>query len=307
MATAQVRSQPADPTADVLNQSKGGFNFENCLRNARLLESLKTAGGGALPTHLPKFTKTGTTIAGVTFKGGVVLGADTRSTAGPVVANKNCVKIHYMAPNVYCCGAGTAADCDQVGDMMASQLTLLRLNTGEPTRVVCALTRLKRFLFRYQGYVGAYLVLGGVDDDGSHLHTVWAQGSTSTLPYVTMGSGSLAAMSIFEAEFKKDMTKEEAMELVQRGILSGINNDMGSGSNVDLVVITKDGVEKHRNRFKTQIPQSKSKDIKFPHGTTPVLGKPRVTVFKKVESLFDVRISEEVEEEKKDDGMDVDS
>lgn len=45
---------------------------------------------------------------------GVVLGADTRSTAGTTVADKNCEKIHYIAPNIYCCGAGTAADTENV-------------------------------------------------------------------------------------------------------------------------------------------------------------------------------------------------
>lgn len=59
-------------------------------------------------------TKTGTTICGVLFEGGVVLGADTRSTNGETVADKNCEKIHYLAPNIYCCGAGTAADTESV-------------------------------------------------------------------------------------------------------------------------------------------------------------------------------------------------
>ena len=154
----------------------------------------------------PKFTKTGTTIAGCLFKGGVVLGADTRATAGTIVAQKNCEKIHYIAPNIYCCGAGTAADTENVTEMISSQLTLMRLNTDTESRVVMALTRLKRYLFRYMGYVSAALVLGGVDHKGPHLHTIWPQGSTSTLPYVTMGSGSLAAMAVFEAQFKEDMT-----------------------------------------------------------------------------------------------------
>ncbi|KAF5176748.1 Proteasome subunit beta type-7, partial [Thalictrum thalictroides] len=50
---------------------------------------------------------------------GVILGADTRATEGPLVADKNCEKIHYMAPNIYCCGAGTAADTE------AGYLTLI--------------------------------------------------------------------------------------------------------------------------------------------------------------------------------------
>lgn len=45
---------------------------------------------------------------------GVVLGADTRSTSDTTVADKNCEKIHYIAPNIYCCGAGTAADTENV-------------------------------------------------------------------------------------------------------------------------------------------------------------------------------------------------
>ena len=45
---------------------------------------------------------------------GVILGADTRSTSDTTVADKNCEKIHYIAPNIYCCGAGTAADTENV-------------------------------------------------------------------------------------------------------------------------------------------------------------------------------------------------
>lgn len=49
---------------------------------------------------LPKVTKTGTTIVGIIFKDGVVLGADTRATSGNIVADKNCEKIHFLAKNM---------------------------------------------------------------------------------------------------------------------------------------------------------------------------------------------------------------
>lgn len=62
--------------------------------------------------------KTGTTIAGIIFKDGVVLGADTRATGGSEVADKNCEKIHYLAPNIYCCGAGTAADTEKTTELI---------------------------------------------------------------------------------------------------------------------------------------------------------------------------------------------
>lgn len=168
-----------------------------------------------------------------------------------IVADKNCEKIHFMAPNMYCAGAGTAADTEQVTRMISSQLTLLRLQTGRQSRVVSALTMLKRMLFRYQGHVGAYLVLGGVDLHGPHLHTVWAAGSTDTLPYVSMGSGSIAATAVLETRYREGMGETEAAELVRDAILAGIFNDLGSGSNVDVCIMRTDGsVENRRNWVK---------------------------------------------------------
>ncbi|KAM7468707.1 hypothetical protein LguiB_016269 [Lonicera macranthoides] len=101
--------------------------------------------------------------------------ADTCATEGPIVADKNREKIHYMAPNIYCCGAGTAArgidsfnsprSCIAMDtkfvDTISSKLKLHRNRTGWGSRVI------------------------------------YPHGSTNTLPFATMGYGSLAAVAIF--------------------------------------------------------------------------------------------------------------
>lgn len=107
---------------------------------------VKQLGGGA--NVLPTAWKTGTTIVGIVYKDGVVLGADTRATGGSEVVDKNCEKIHYLAPNIWCCGAGTAADTEKTTELIASNLELLRLSTGTQSRVVTSLTMLKRMLYR---------------------------------------------------------------------------------------------------------------------------------------------------------------
>merc|ERR1711957_890352 len=197
---------------------------------------------GSSSSYLPQATKTGTTIVGIVYKNGAVLGADTRATGGTEVVDKNCEKIHYLAPNIYCCGAGTAADTEKTTELIASQLELLRLNTGGcQSRVVTACTALKRMLYRYQGNVSAALVLGGCDVNGPHVFQIYPHGSTAKLSYTTMGSGSLAAMSVFETGYTEGMSEPEAVDLVKRAILSGVFNDLGSGSNVDLCVIRTDG------------------------------------------------------------------
>ena len=239
----------------------GGFSFENTRRNSTL------AGRGV---HMPKARKTGTTIVGVVYDGGVVLGADTRATEGDTVADKMCEKIHYIADNIWCCGAGTSADTESTTALISSQLELHRMATGKQPRVVTACTMLKRMLFRYQGNVSAALVLGGVDCAGPHLYTVYPHGSTDSLPYVTMGSGSLAAMAVFESQYKSKMTLEEAKSLVHQGIMAGINNDLGSGGSVDLMVINKEGNFPLRGYDRPNQRKSK-RDYTFPVGTTTVL------------------------------------
>lgn len=213
---------------------KGGFSFENVQRNANLER---------LGFKQPKGVKTGTTICGIIYKDGVILGADTRATEGPIVADKNCAKIHYIAPNIYCCGAGTAADTENTTNMISSDLELHRLRTGRKSRVATANRMLKQMLYRYQGYISAALVLGGVDVNGPALYSIYPHGSTDKLPFVTMGSGSLAAMGVFENGWKPDMSKEDGCKLVRDAIAAGIFNDLGSGSNVDVCVITADKVE----------------------------------------------------------------
>ena len=146
------------------------------------------------------------------------------------------------------------------------------MSTATQSRVVTAVTLLKRMLFRYQGNVSAALVLGGVDCTGGHLYHVYPHGSTSKLPYVTMGSGSLAAMAVFESDYKSGMTLEEAKALVHAGIMAGINNDLGSGGSVDLMVINKDGNTPLRGYDRPNQRKS-TRDYSFPRGTATVLEK----------------------------------
>jgi len=256
---SKERAEASDPLS-VLRKSRGGFSFVLAKRNAMLATSGVMA---------PKVKKTGTTIVGIVYKDGVVLGADTRATEGSIVCDKNCNKIHHISKYIWCCGAGTSADTENVTGLIKSQLELHRLETGVEPRVITALTRLKQRLFQHQGHISAALVLGGVDATGSHLYTVYPHGSTDRLPFATMGSGSLAAMSVFEHGYKDNLDEKEAMELVNQAIQAGIWNDLGSGGNVDLCVISKTkGVQPYRNyRMPNEKPVLNT-DVSFPRGKT---------------------------------------
>lgn len=88
-----------------------------------------------------------------------------------------------------------------------------------------------------------------------------------------MGSGSLAAMSVFETQWKPDLTQDEAVKLASDAIQAGIFNDLGSGSNVDVAVITKDKTTLKRNYIKPNEKSAKIQSYAFPKGTTAVLNE----------------------------------
>ena len=68
-----------------------------------------------------------------------------------------------------------------------------------------------------------------------------------SMPYHTTGSGSLAAMAILESFYKEDLSREEAIALCVKAIEAGIYHDLGSGSNVDVCIITRGKYEYLRN------------------------------------------------------------
>merc|ERR1719258_623381 len=116
-----VEAREPQDYLDVMQQQRGGFSFELCKRNAYLASKANIKP--------PTAMKSGTTICGVQLKDAVVLAADTRATEGPMVADQNCEKLHYIAKNIFCAGACTAADLEHTTAIMESQIELLRLAT----------------------------------------------------------------------------------------------------------------------------------------------------------------------------------
>jgi len=103
------------------------------------------------------------------------------------------------------------------------------------------------------------------------MHQVYPHGSTDSLPYATMGSGSLNAMAVFESGFREGLDRAAAIDLAARAVKAGIYNDLGSGSNVDLCVITAAGVEYLRG-FEVLAGRTyeRTHPVVYPPGTTQV-------------------------------------
>uniref|UniRef100_A0A8C7VDC9 proteasome endopeptidase complex n=1 Tax=Oncorhynchus mykiss TaxID=8022 RepID=A0A8C7VDC9_ONCMY len=192
---------------------------------------------GLPPGGLSETISTYRTIIKTCLENGVVLGADTRATSGEVVADKMCAKIHYISPNIYCCGAGTAADTEKTTDLLSSNLTIFSMNSGRNPRVVMAVNILQDMLFRYRGQIGASLILVGWDNKGPGLYYVDDNATRLSGRMFSTGCGSSYAYGVIDSGSREDMTVEEAYELGRRGITHATHRDAYSGGVVKLMTI----------------------------------------------------------------------
>lgn len=58
----------------------------------------------------------------VEFDGGVIIGADSRTTTGAYIANRVTDKLTKIHDSIYCCRSGSAADTQAIADVVSFQL-----------------------------------------------------------------------------------------------------------------------------------------------------------------------------------------
>lgn len=63
----------------------------------------------------------------VEFDGGVVIGADSRTSSGTYVSNRVTDKLTKISDKIYCCRSGSAADTQAIADIVAYSLNFNEL------------------------------------------------------------------------------------------------------------------------------------------------------------------------------------
>jgi hypothetical protein len=102
----------------------------------------------------------------------------------------------------------------------------------------------------------AVIIVGGMDSTGPGLFQLDAEGVPTRVTFGALGSGCTDALAVLEqarrdwlngAEtstvplFVENVNVKDAVATVRRAVQAGILNDLGSGSHVDLCVITAEG------------------------------------------------------------------
>jgi len=182
--------------------------------------------------------KTGTSTVGITFDGGVVVGADHRATMGNFIANKNVKKLFQISGRVALTTAGLVGHAQSLARMLSAELSLYELKRNTPMTVRGAATLTANILVGRPHYV--QLLIVGVDESGSSVYSIDSAGGSIPDLYCATGSGSPFMYGVLEDQFKEGMDEKSALKVAAKALLASAQRDAASGNGMDLAVITEE-------------------------------------------------------------------
>jgi 20S proteasome subunit beta 1 len=192
---------------------------------------------------LSKPVDLGTSIMAVEYDGGVVCGADSRTSTGSYIANRVSDKITALDDQIYTMRSGSAADTQAVSDYVKYYLDMHRNSTQQPTAVKTAAKLVSMMLYENKGSLMGEMIVAGWDKlNGGQVYKCAMGGSLIRRPYSTGGSGSIFIAAHCESNFREGMTREQAMAFVDNSLRLAMASDGSSGGSVRKVIIDASGV-----------------------------------------------------------------
>ncbi|MCW4021827.1 MAG: proteasome subunit beta [Candidatus Bathyarchaeota archaeon] len=192
----------------------------------------------------------GATTVGVVFDGGVVLAAEKRVTYGSMIMSKTGKKVFKITEQVGAACAGLVSDMQNLTREISAQATLFTLNTKRLMSVKAASKVTANVLFnRKMSPLYTQTIVGGMDGEVAEIYVLDVLGSLLPDDYAAVGTGATMATGVLEQGYKEKMTQEEAKALALKAIKSAVRRDSMSGNGVDVMIITKDGIQEETTNF----------------------------------------------------------
>jgi proteasome beta subunit len=187
----------------------------------------------------------GAATVGITFENGVVIGAEKRVLWGYTVVSKTGKKVFPITENIIVGSAGVSGDYQMLSSFLSAESNLFELENRRAITVKAAAQLLSNILFsrKYMPYLTQTLI-GGVDQDGSHLFSLDLAGSLIEETYAAVGTATSLVLGVLEANYREDLSKEDAIDLAIKAIRSATRRDAMSGDGIDILVVTPGGIEK---------------------------------------------------------------
>ncbi|HET6800763.1 MAG TPA: proteasome subunit beta [Nitrososphaeraceae archaeon] len=193
--------------------------------------------------YIAEQIKKGTTTCALTCTDGVVLAADTRASAGFFIADRHVMKIQKVDRHLGMTIAGGVADAQNLVDVMRYNANIYRISNREVMPVNSAARLCSNVLFnqRYFPYYVQIILAGYDNKDGGQIYNIDLFGSMTSEKYISTGSGSPVAYGYLESEYKEASSVNESYKIAIQAIAAAIRRNAGTGDNINVVIIDKDG------------------------------------------------------------------
>ncbi len=185
----------------------------------------------------------GATTVGLTCESGITLAAEKRISYGNFVVNKNTKKIFQITDQVAAGCAGMVADMQVLTRQVSALAKIRKLETRREmaTNSIAKLMSVIMFERRFFPLL-TQVIVGGVQNE-PQIYTLDPLGSLLPDNYAVVGTGAELALGIIDAEYKKNMSQDESKKLALKAIKSSIQRDSASGDGIDILTISKKGIE----------------------------------------------------------------
>ncbi|MCX6801014.1 MAG: proteasome subunit beta [Candidatus Diapherotrites archaeon] len=187
--------------------------------------------------------KSGTTTLGLAGKDFVVLAADQRGVMGNIATEANVPKIYPITKYVAVTVAGAVGDALAVIRFLKAQANLYEIERGTKMTPKALTTLLSNVLNnnRYYPFIFQPIIAGFVKVPDIYEATPYGC-VVQKDDYAITGSGTTFAMTTLDSEYKKGMTKEEAIALAVKAVSAAKHRDIYSGGeSVTVAVIDANG------------------------------------------------------------------
>lgn len=212
---------------------------------------LATTGAAPLDSKEPverAVAKDGTTCVSVIYDGGILIAADTFSTAGVMVGNRVSDKLEPLHQRIYCQRSGTSAHTMTICKYIRYFLDIHCSETGELPLVEVAARIAQSILYKNKFLSGGLIISGWDPVRGYQIYQV-GHGACFTSTIAASGSGSMFVKGYLDKNFRENMSKAEAYEFLKEAISLACYRDGSSGGCIRMVDITEEKLDRHFIKF----------------------------------------------------------
>ncbi len=187
----------------------------------------------------------GTSIMAVAYDGGVVIGADSRTSTGVYISNRASDKVTAIDERIYVCRSGSAADTQAISDYVTYFLDSHKMEYGKAPKVETAANLFRELCYNNKNMLTAGILVAGWDEiKGGQVYSIPVGGALLERPYSIGGSGSTYIYGFCDAYYKPGMTAAQCEEFVCKALSHAMARDGSSGGLIRTVKIDASGAER---------------------------------------------------------------